>query len=235
MSRGLVVRAQIQVSRCTRCPLAGANVPMVAPADPVFTVIGGRPQPRDFRNQEPFTSPAGRSIRKLFAKAGLDPESGAWMNVVGCGGDAPSAFGACHPNRQAQLAAGSDWVLAMGPEALKVWRTDVPLEACWGVPMIRGDRVVVPCPELAAPGYDWKIDKTVRRFVGLVVGGRELAGEWPFGEWCLKCRRPAEVWDRDMWPWCAKHRPGELTAKQREKKMKTARTRANERKQEVMF
>lgn len=234
MSRALVVKAQYLAGSCGRCDFAGANVPIVSPPSPLFTVIGSSPWPRDLRNAEPFTNPVGKSIRKLLAKQGLDPAAGAYMNVVSCVGAGAGQVGACSPTRLAQLAAGSDWVLAIGDLALHVFRTGVSMDVCWGVPLVRGERVIMPCPEPVDSGYDWKVDKTVRRFVELVTGGRELVGHWLFGEWCLQCRRPAEQWDGDMWPWCGKHGPKEMTVKQKEKKMREARTRANSRRQGVL-
>jgi uracil-DNA glycosylase family 4 len=248
VSRLEIVLAQRQVRGCQGCGLTGSNTPMVSPATPTFAVVGEAPGNREAQKREPFIGPAGRLLRRALVRAGLDPDSAAFLNVVSCWptdeagrGRAPSELErqACWPNLHAQLQATHvDYVLACGNMALANWRTDVWITKAHGQPFCRGEQVVMPVLHPSylqrSPGEIWKMDQALRRFAALVTG-KGLAGTNMLSTHCLWCFKPAVRYDEDLWGWCQKHGPKQRTEKEKAKLRVKARTMVNKRRQMEMF
>lgn len=211
------------VSACKRCELranCSAPVPFSAPIGPVkFAVMGEAPGATEDKKGKPFVGKAGRLLRELMVRVGINPTTdAAWFNAASCFPNekgkvlTPKArhLQACHTNVLTQrIALHTPFILLVGAQAMSVFRPDLRIARHHGNIYVWDDTyIVMPIyhPAAALRGTP-HIKRMIRTDLAL---WRDIySGELPPLEHlpltCAKCHEYIYDMDRDGVGYCKAH------------------------------
>lgn len=128
------IKTRVQTLSCTECELRDGCRAPVAPTFPTtptssFAIVGEAPDAMEDRKGQVFVSKPGQVLRRFAREAGLNVDSGSWLNVNACrSNETPTVDqrAACRPNLTRALhAANTRYLLLCGSVAVSAWRTDV--------------------------------------------------------------------------------------------------------------
>lgn len=219
------IKTRVQTLSCHECELRDTCRAPVAPTFPAtptssFAIVGEAPGQVEDRKGQVFVGKSGQVLRKLAREAGLDLDSGTWLNVNACrppGNETPTVDqrAACRPNLTRALhAANTRYLLLCGATATNAWRAEVKVTKIRGQWFIWWDEreegdvrrgwwvmpTVHPAAVLRRGELRDQLRSDLTAFAAVV---NKLTTPMPSYR-CNECGEAQARWDADGVGWCEK-------------------------------
>lgn len=211
------------VKSCTNCPLhlqCRGPVPFRGPAPSRIAIIGEAPGETEDEMGKPFVGPSGELVAKWLRDKDLARYDPAFLNVVSCyphRTPTQREVKECHVNLVSQLEIiHPQFVILFGGVAVSAWWPEIrmgEIRGNWWRGGITGKEVhgrdwmpwMMATWHPAAVLRNRQLEKDVlddlERFAKVVEGTIQV----PFNHLCIKCKGPAEIWEKDL-GWCIRHK-----------------------------
>lgn len=227
LRQAVEVRRAIQ--SCRRCPLrseATSPVPWAGPLDAEIAVLGEAPGRTEDAEGRPFVGVAGRFLRGLLVKEGLNPNDMAFINSANCFPSkthtpTPDHLAACRVHLAGQLlVVQPTFLFIVGVTAFTaVFGSQMKLKDIRGRPLWLErlepfapftNPITVWCsyhPAARSPTQKLQLKEDLTEFV------RWKEANEPFPSSCAnpKCDEEVDRWDDYGLAWCAKHSGRQMT------------------------